>query len=159
MLYYLQEILKTLYNEPVRTVVLAPFYSHKNARLYPRYKPHWELTYRDVMCEDVYMAGLQPNLMADILKDGNHSSYLIILDRSCCDAPFVAGKNVETVYITSDINDLEPQIPLDQVISYESNTMNIQHIVDFTTKSPELCIQDYSNMEVIKNLIELIERR
>lgn len=159
MLYYLGEIIKTLYNEPVRFLVVGPYYANNLHVQYQNFIPHWELTYRDVMCENIYMAGMQQDLFKDILKDGNHSSYLIILDRSCCDDYFLEGRNVSYAAIASDIFDAPKNLESKSIISYEQGTLNIPHIADFASLSPELKIQAYSSMEIILKLIEMLEKR
>ena len=160
LVYYLQEILKTLYGVPVRLVVMEPPYAYAKASMYPRCKPHFDLTYNDVYEEDIFMAGFQPNLMQDILKNSSSVNYLIILDRSGYAIPHVYGENVEIIYCVSDIKDMEGQaIPMDRVISYSDTTMTIPFIPGFDTLSIEERMRRYSSMEITKKLIELIERR
>lgn len=158
LLYYLREIVKTLYGEPIRTVVIEPFYAYQRASLYPGYIPHWKTTYRDIYQENIYMAGLQPNMMQDILQNSNHIHFLIILDRSGCNAPFVSGSNVTTIYTVSDLTDAE-HVNSPYIISYDANTLNIPYIDNFNSLSIEEKIQKYSTMPIMKTLLDLLENR
>lgn len=157
LLYYLQEILKTLYTMPVRTVVIEPFYSYGRQALYPGYAPHWKLSYRDVYSGDIYMAGIQPKVMKDVLQNANHLHYLIILDRGGYMEPHVTGTNVSTVYTVADIKDLPENIDRKDVISYEADTLNIPFIDDFEEISPEERIQKYSSMPILQTLVNKLE--
>lgn len=157
LIYYLQEILKTLYGVPARTVVIEPYYSYGREALYPNLQPHWNLTYNDVYSGDIYMAGFQPKLMSDILQNANHVNYLIVLDRGGYRVPHIEGGNVDVVYTASDLKDVNDDIDRKRVISYSESTLNIPYIEDFNDLSPESKIQKYSSMEVIKTLIELLE--
>lgn len=156
LLYYLSEVVKTLYSEPLRRVVIGPYYSYKAAEQYKGYKPHWQLTYQDVFSSDIYMAGMQPHLLSDISQNGTHVHFLVILDRSGCNAPFLTGNNVTTIFTASDLKDAEG-IPEDRIISYSAKTLNIPHIEDFETISIEERIQKYSTMPVMHKLLELLE--
>jgi hypothetical protein len=157
LLYYLQEILKTLYGAPVRTVVIEPYYSYGRAALYPTMKPHWNLSYKDVYAGDIFMAGYQPKLMSDILQDPNHVNYLIVLDRGGYSYPHIDCGNVTVIYTASDIEDVDKTIVRDRVISYSEKTLYIPYIDDFDQLSPEEKIQKYSSMKVTKALIKYLE--
>ena len=160
LVYYLQEILKTLYSVPTRLVVIEPPYAYSRAALYPNCKPHFDLTYSDVYKEDIFMAGLQSNLMEDILNNSAAMNYLLVLDRSGYGAPHIRGEGVEIVYCVSDLKDATTlSLPTDRLISYSSTTMNIPFIERFDSLSMEERIAKYSSMPVMKSLIELIERR
>ena len=160
LVYYLQELLKTLYNVPVRLVVIEPPYAYGRAAMYPNCKPHFDLLYSDVYKEDIFMAGLQPELMQDILRNASSVNYLIILDRSGYAVPHVRGDNVEIVYCVSDSKDVtDSTIPADRIISYSEVTMNIPFIPGFDFLSVEEKMKKYSSMKIVKKLIELIERR
>lgn len=157
LVYYLKEILKTLYGVPARTVVIEPYYAYGRESLYPMFKPHWNLTYSDVYSGDIMMAGFQPKLMKDILQDSSHVQYLIVLDRGGYMTPHIEGGNVSVVYTASDMKDVPENIHKDSVISYEEDTLNIPYIEDFDKLSPEAKIQKYSSMKVIQRLINILE--
>ncbi len=157
LIYYLQEIMRTLYGCPVRSIVIEPFYSYDRISLYPGYKPHWALTYQDVYSGDIFMAGYQPKLMNDLLQNANRVNFLIVLDRGGCIAPHIVGSNVSVIYTASDIKDAYADIPLDQIISYSEDTLNIPYIEDFDELSPEDKIMKYSSMPVIKKLVNILE--
>lgn len=161
LIYYLQELLKSLYEVPVRLVVIEPPYAYGRAKYYPMCKPHFDLTYNDVRSENIFMAGMQAGLMENILKNSSSVNYLIILDRSGYAVPHVLGDNVEVVYCVSDTNDIDvgDKIPADRIISYSETTMNIPFIPGFNYLSVEEKINKYSSMTIIQKLIELIERR
>lgn len=157
LMYYVSEILKTLYGVPVRTVVIEPYYAYSRSKMYAFAKPHWNLTYQDVYAGDIYMAGFQPKVMKDILQDPNHVNYLVVLDRGGYIEPHVVGDNVTTIYTASDLKDVDAGISYSDVISYEDSTMYIPYIEDFNTLSPEDKIQKYSSMNVTKELIKHLE--
>ena len=157
LIYYLQEILKTLYGVPVRTVVIEPYYSYGRAKLYPGMKPHWNLSYRDVYAGDIYMAGFQPKLMSDILQNPNHVNYLLVLDRAGYTYPHIDCQNTTVIYTASDVKDVDAKIMRDKVISYSDETLYIPYIEDFDNLSPEEKIQKYSSMNVTKELIKCLE--
>lgn len=157
MIYYLQEILKTLYNVPVRTVAIEPYYSYGREALYPNYTPHWKLTYQDVYSGNIFMAGFQPKVMSDVLLNSNHVHYLIILDRGGYMVPHVEGSNVTYVYTASDTKDVDESVQKDKLISYSTDTLNIPYIEGFEELSLEERIQKYSSMPVIKAMINILE--
>lgn len=157
MIYYLQEILKTLYNVPVRTVAIEPYYSYGREVLYDGYTPHWKLTYQDVYSGNIFMAGFQPKLMKDILLNSNHVHYLIVVDRGGYMVPHVEGNNVSVVYTASDLKDVNEEVPKSKLISYSEDTLNIPYIDGFEDLSLEERIQKYSSMPVIKTLINILE--
>lgn len=157
LMYYVQEIIKTMYNVPVRSIVIEPYYAYGRASLYPNHVPHWELKYSDVYSGDIMMAGFQPNLMRDILKDASHVNYLIILDRGGYSVPHVNCGNCTTVYTASDLKDLEKDFDPERVISYSEETLNIPYIEGFDDLSIEDKIQKYSSMDVVKKLINILE--
>ena len=157
LIYYLQEILKTLYGAPVRFVVIEPYYAYTRKDLYPGTVPHWDMTYRDVYANNIFMAGFQPKVMTDILKDPNHLNYLIILDRAGYMEPHVVGDNVTTVYTVSDMKDAPKHAKSNEIISYDGSTLYIPFIKDFNELSPEDKIQKYSTMNVTKELIKYLE--
>lgn len=157
LLYYVEEILKTLYSVPVRSVVIEPYYSYGCEYRYPKHIPHWNLTYKDVYSEDILMAGFQPKLMRDILQDSNHVSFLIILDRGGYRVPHVQFGNVSTIYTASDIHDVPEDISKEDVISYDASTLSIPYIDGFDKLSPEDRVKIYSSMDITKKLINILE--
>lgn len=157
LIYYLQEILKTLYGMPVRTVVIEPYYAYGRAELYPNMKPHWDLTYQDVYAGDIYMAGYQPKVMTDVLKNPNHVNYLIVLDRGGYMQPHIDCANTTVIYTASDLKDINSEVPRNKVISYDEETLFIPYIENFNTLSPEDKVQKYSSMSVTKELIKYLE--
>lgn len=157
LVYYLCEILKTLYSMPVRFIVIEPYYNYGKANLYPNLKPHWNLTYRDVFSGNIFMAGFQPKLMEDILRNSSHVEYLVILDRCGMDCMHVDYMNVKTVYLASDVNDLPEGCASEDCITYDKDTLHISYIDQFETLSPESRIQMYSAMPVTQKLIEYLE--
>ncbi|MDR1523197.1 MAG: hypothetical protein LBS29_04535 [Endomicrobium sp.] len=159
LVYYLQEILKTLYSVPTRVVVIEPFYAYDSVKLYPHYIPHWKLSYKDVYKADILMVGFQPSLMEDILYNASSVEYLIILDRCHLEQQFVTGDNVEVITTMSDVNDNYDNIKLSRIISYEYSTLTIQFIKDFKDLGIEEKMIKYSSMPIMKSLLDLIERR
>lgn len=157
LVYYLQEILKTLYSVPVRLVVIEPYYAYGRSALYPNLVPHWDLTYRDVYSGDILMAGYQPKVMSDILQNPNHVNYLIVLDRAGYRSQHIDCGNVTTVYTASDLKDADSKIMRDKIISYSNDTLFIPYIEGFEKLSPEDRIQKYSSMTVTKTLIKYLE--
>lgn len=157
LVYYLQEILKTLYDTPVRVVAIEPYYSWGRNELYPGFKPHWDLSYRDVYAGNIYMAGYQPKLMRDILQNANHVNYLIVIDRGGYAYPHIDVPNMTVIHTASDVKDIPKELSRKHVISYSDNTLYIPHIDDFDSLSPESKIQKYSSMSITKELIEYLE--
>lgn len=156
LLYYLQEIMKTLYTVPVRSVVIEPFYSYGREKLYPRHQPHWNLSYRDIYSGDIFMSGVQPKVLKAVLLNSTHVHYLIILDRGGYMENHVAGSNVTTLYTVADMKDA-PEVAQDHIISYNEDTLNIPYIEDFEELSPEERIQKYSSMPVMQTLVNTLE--
>lgn len=157
LVYYLQEILKTMYSVPVRSVVIEPYYAYGRAELYPTYVPHWQLKYSDVYSGNIFMAGYQPKLMEDILKDANHVNYLIILDRGGYGHQHIVCDNCTVVVTASDLKDVKDGYASDRIISYSENTLNIPYIDGFEDLSVESKIQKYSSMSITKKLINILE--
>lgn len=157
LMYYIQEIIKTMYSAPVRSVVIEPYYAYGRAELYPNHVPHWSLKYSDVYSGNILMAGYQPKLMEDILKDANHVNYLIVLDRGGYMCPHIDCTNCTVVRTVSDLKDLKDDYDPQRVISYSDKTLNIPYIEDFDSLSPEDKIQKYSSMDVVKTLINVLE--
>jgi len=158
LLYYLQEILKTLYGVPARLLVIEPRDSYSRASLYPKCKPHTELTYAGVYTEDIFMAGYQQKLTESILSNPGEVDYLLILDRSCTDTPFVVGAGVETIYTVSDMKDIKFSCKLNALLSYSKDTLHVKYIKDFDEMSMEEKITAYSSMSTVQHLINVLER-
>lgn len=157
LLYYLSEILKTLYEVPVRVLVIEPYYSYGRELLYPYLKPHWNLKYKDVYSGDIIMSGYQPQLMNDVLKNSSHVNYLIILDRGGYRVPHVQDSNITYIYTASDLADVHDEIEKQFIISYDESTLYIPYIENFNDLSSESKIQKYSSMSVMKTLINYLE--
>ena len=95
LIYYLREILKTLYSMPTRILVVESYYATGKINQYPNLVPHHKLLERDVIKGDILMLGIQPNIMTDILKNSSNISILIVLDRGGYGYPHITGDNVE----------------------------------------------------------------
>lgn len=158
-IYYLQEILRTLYGVPCRLCVMESFYAYDNIDLYPDLVPSWDMTAEDVYSSDIFMAGYQPSLMEDILKNSSNIRYLVILDRAGGFKVHVHGENVENLYCVSDVNDMGNFQYMDRVISYSPSTLNIPHVKGFDKKTNEEKVSAYSSMEIMKTVIELLEAK
>lgn len=159
LVYYLKEIMKTLYAMPTRILVIEGYYAEGKIPLYPNLVPHHNLIERDVIKGDVLMLGMQPNIMQDILKNSSNISILIILDRGGYSVPHVTGPNVEMLYTVSDLKDVPDGVPLGRVISYENTTQFIKYIKDFDKMDTSARISEYSSMSIVKNIIALLERK
>lgn len=159
LVYYLKEILKTLYGMPTRILTIENYYADGKIPLYPNLKPHHNLIERDVIKGDILMLGMQPKLMENILKNSSNISILIILDRGGYSYPHVTGDNVETIYTFSDLKDKPGWIPNGRVISYEEDTLWIDYIKDFDTLDVAGKISKYSSMDVVKHIVQLLERK
>lgn len=158
-LYYLQEILRTLYGVPCRMCVMEPFYAYDRVNLYKGMKPSWDMTADDVYSSDIFMAGYQPRLIEDILKNSSNVRYLIVLDRLGDFGIHVHGSNVEEIYTVSDVNDLGKCDFMDRIISYNADTLNIPHIQGFDARTNAEKMSLYSSMQSMQSIIELLERR
>lgn len=157
LLYYLQEIMKTMYTCPCRAVVIEPYYSYGRERLYEGYKPHWSLSYQDVYSGNIFMAGIQPKVMKDVLQNSSHVHYLVVLDRGGYMSTHVQGRNVSTLYTMADINDLPEGVKIEDTISYNEESLNIPYIEGFEEMSPEQRIQKYSSMPILQTLVNKLE--
>ena len=159
LLYYLKEILKTLYGVPAREVVIGPYYSYGGIKLYPGLQPSFDLSYSQLYQSDIYMPGFQPGVMSDILKNPSNVEYLIVLDRCGFEVPHILGDGVEYVYTMSDLEDNFDRLDPRRIISYSHSTLYIPHIEGFNELSVEDRMVRYSSMKIIKHLIELLEHR
>lgn len=159
LIYYLKEILKTLYSMPTRILVIESYYASGKIPLYPNLVPHHELIERDVIKGDILMLGMQPNIMEDVLKNASNISILIVLDRAGYSVPHISGDNVEMLYTVSDLKDIPEGVPLGRVISYSEQTQFIKYIKNFDTLDTSAKISEYSSMGIIKNIISLVEKK
>lgn len=159
LIYYLKEIMKTLYSMPTRIVVIENYYADGKIPLYPNLVPHHKSIERDVIKGDILMLGMQPNMMKDILQNSTAISLLIVLDRGGYSVPHIVGDNVEILYTVSDIKDIPEGIPMGRVISYSEKTQYIKYIKDFDNLDTTEKISAYSSMQLVKNIIQLIERK
>lgn len=158
-IYYLQEIMRTLYSVPCRLCVMEPFYAYDSIRLYEGLKPSWDLTAEDVYSSDIFMAGYQPSLVQDILKNSSNVRYLIVLDRVGGSQVHINGDNVEVFYCVSDANDMAEFEDKSRIISYSTETSNIQHIPGFDSKTNEEKMGAYSSMPLMQRVIDIMEER
>lgn len=159
LVYYLKEILKTLYGMPTRILVVESYYANGKIRQYPNLTPHHELIERDVLKGDILMLGMQPNIMQDILKNASNISILIVLDRAGYETPYITGDNVEILYTASDLKDVPDNIPSGRIISYDESTQFIKFIKDFDQMDMSARISAYSSMNIVKRIIQLLERK
>lgn len=159
LIYYLKEILKTLYAMPARILVIEGYYASGKIAQYPNLTPHHELIERDVIKGDILMLGVQPNILQDILKNASNISILIVLDRAGYEVPHIVGDNVEVLYTVSDTKDIPPGIPNGRVISYSDTTQFIKYIKNFDEMDTSARISEYSSMHIVKNIISLLERK
>lgn len=158
-IYYLQEILKTLYGVPARVLVIEPYYAYKRSRMYPSLKPHWDLKYSDVYESDIFMAGFQPELAKDIMQNSSAYNYLIVLDRDGLEKPHFINDKVEVLYTVSDLKDVPEGIDPTRIITYNGEHLSIDFIKGFNKMSSEEKIGAYSSMPMMKAVIDLMERR
>lgn len=159
LIYYLKEILKTLYGMPARILVIEGYYADGRIPMYPNLVPHHQLIERDIIKGDILMLGMQPNMMQDILKNASNISILIVLDRAGYSVPHISGENVEVLYTVSDLNDIPAGIPLGRVISYSDTTQFIKYVKGFNDLDASARISEYSSMSIVKNIIKLLERK
>ena len=159
LVYYLKEILKTLYAMPTRILVIEGYYASGKITQYPTLVPHHELIERDVIKGDILMLGVQPNILQDILKNASNISILIVLDRGGYEVPHIVGDNVEVLYTVSDIQDIPQGVPAGRVISYDQSTQFIKYIKNFNMMDTSARISEYSSMNVVKNIISMLEKK
>ena len=160
LVYYLQEILRSLYSMKCRLVVMEPFNAHDKYVEYPNLVPTWSCSKLDIVSSDIFMAGIQSLTMSDILKNASNIKYLIILDRTGDTKVHVTGSNVEPLYMLSSYEDksLYQQIPEDRIISYSADSLNIPYIPEFDEMPSEKKMGVYSSLPIMKTLIEMLER-
>lgn len=158
-IYYLQEILKTLYTVPARLLVLESAFAYDKARLYPNCKNHMDMTVQDAFSGDIFCAGASPFLINDVLKNSSRYPYLIILDRTGWRDNIVQGKDVETYYTVSDLNDMSDRFyqDLDHIISYNEQTLYINYIEGFDDLDIQAKMSKYSSMDIMIKTINLLE--
>ena len=100
-----------------------------------------------------------PKTMEGILKNPSNVEYLIVLDRCGMGVPHIIGDDVEYVYTMSDPADNYDDLPASRIISYFHETLHIPHIEGFDDLSNEDKVMRYSNMQITKFLIGLLEKR
>lgn len=159
LIYYLKEILKTLYAMPTRILVIEGYYAAGKIPQYPNLTPHHNVLERDVIKGDILMLGMQPKMMEDILKNSSNISILIVLDRGGYATPHIHGSNVELMYTASDLKDVPEGVPMGRVISYSEQTQFIKYIKDFDKLDMSARISAYSSMQIVKNIISMLEKR
>lgn len=159
LIYYLKEILKTLYAMPTRILVIEGYYAAGKIPQYPNLTPHHNVLERDVIKGDILMLGMQPKMMEDILKNSSNISILIVLDRAGYAVPHIHGSNVELLYTASDLKDVPEGVPMGRVISYSDTTQFIKYIKDFDKLDMSARISAYSSMQIVKNIISMLEKR
>ena len=159
-LHYVNQTLMSLYNSPVRNVVIEAAGAYERSILYPGFMRHNELSIIDIISADIYMYGFQSNLMKDILKNPERVNFLIILDRGMWHKPHISGSRVELVYTISDLEDirnLSVTATKNRVISYSPDTLFIPHSDDFVKMSSEERIQYYSSTKIMREIINMLE--
>lgn len=159
LVYYLKEILKTLYAMPTRILVIEGYYAAGKIPQYPNLTPHHNVLERDIIKGDILMLGMQPKMMEDILKNSSNISILIVLDRGGYAVPHISGPNVEVLYTASDLKDVPEGVPLGRVISYSETTQFIKYIKEFESMDMSARISAYSSMQIVKNIISMLEKR
>lgn len=162
LVYYIQEVLKTIYSQGSRLIVIESPYATTKQYMYPNLDNYMNLTYSSVQSKDIYMAGFQYKLMLDILKNPSNSNYLIIFDKSGGIEPFITGQNVKYIYTMSDINlDMPPDQKLsrDDIISYNKDGLYIPYIKNFSEISMNDKINKYSSMNVLKYIIAKLNNK
>lgn len=152
----LQEILKLLFNIPTRVLVIEGYYATGKVSLYPKLKPHYSLTEKDVLMNDILMLGYQPKIFKDIMRNPSNISILIILDRGGYYSPHLFGDNVEYLFTASDPSDVKSDVPMSRIISYKEDTLFIPHIKGFEKLSPNEKVQKYSSLKIIKQIVSLL---
>lgn len=158
-LYYLKEILKTLYNMPTRFLVIENYYADGKIPLYPNLVPHKTIIERDVIKGDILMLGMQPKIMGDVLRNASGISILIVLDRGGYKVPHIKGSNVEVIYTVSDLKDKPKWVPNGRCISYSESTLFIPYIEGFEESDMASRISTYSSMKITKDIIKLLEKK
>lgn len=158
LIKYLMEILKTLQGIPTRLLVIEAQDAIGKGRLYPDCKHFVDLSLDDVFNQNIFMSGFQNHIAESILKNPSSVEYLIVLDRSGSEDPFIYGHNVEQLTTVSDLKDLQNTNDLSRVISYSKDTLYIPHIDNFNELNAEVRIREYSSLSIMRSLIDLLER-
>lgn len=156
--YYIQEIIKTMYGTPARLLVMEARDAASRAYMYPTCVPYTQLTYNDIYLSDIFLAGFQPKLVDSIVSDPSKIEYLIVVDRTGWETPYIIGGNVEHIYTVSDMKDIRFNCPLSQVMSYSEETLHVKHIKGFDKMNMDERIKSYSSMSSMKHIINLMER-
>ena len=156
LIYYLKEILRVIYQMPVRVLVIESYYATSKVDLYPNLVPHYKLKERDVVSGDILMLGMQPKLMKDILKNPSKISILIVLDRAGFKVPHIVTDNVEYFYTVSDIKDRPKEVPMARCISYSADSLNIPLIDNFDVLDPTMKMGKYSSLPIVKQIVDVL---
>lgn len=156
LVYYLKEILRVVYQMPVRVLTIESYYATSKIELYPYLTPHYKLKERDVVSGDILMLGVQPKLMRDILKNPSNISILIVLDRDGYQVPHIIDDNVEYFYTVSDVKDRPSNVPEARTISYSPTTLNIPLISGFDKLDPTAKVGKYSSLSIVKKIIDVL---
>lgn len=156
LIYYLKEILRVVYQMPVRVLTIESYYATGKVQLYEYLTPHYSLKERDVVSGDILMLGVQPKLMRDILKNPSNISILIVLDRAGYQVPHIIDNNVEYFYTVSDVDDRPDNVPEARTISYSSSTLNIPLIEGFNSLDPTAKMGRYSSLPIVKKIIDVL---
>lgn len=159
LIHYLQEYLKLTYGYPARFVVTEPIGAYNRFELYPMCSNSLNITDRDVGRNDIFMTGFDQGIMRTVLKNPSNAAYLIVLDRSGFDKPFLRGDKVKVIYTASELSDVRAGIVESDIISYSKKTMNIPYIENFDKLTPEGRIAKYSDTEILGQIISILESR
>lgn len=154
LIFYIQEVVRALYNVPVRLLVIEANYADNRSIYYPTCKNR--LTYTDVANSDIFVSGFQQKIIQDVLKNPNAYPYLIVLDRTMTNDIYLKGSKISTLYTASDIKDLNGFIPLNQLISYSADTLHINFIKNFDKLSFSEKVNKYSSMAIFKHIVSNI---
>lgn len=155
-MYYLQQIIVTLFSMPCRFLVIEPYGANGKITQYPRHIPHHTLTTNDVISGDILMMGFQPKLAENIARNGSHISILLVLDRDGSTDIHFEGKNVEVMFVGSDPMELVG-LPRDRCISYPNAGCHcIPEIADFYNYNATERLSLYSSMSLMQSIIRLI---
>ncbi|WP_105614131.1 hypothetical protein [Vallitalea okinawensis] len=142
-LYYLQEVIRFKRGVSSPLVVIESHYADHKKYLYPY--------------ADLYMAGINLELLKGFMVKAMDTPFLIILDRSGLKEPCLKGEVVEVFYTVSDLNDLTLSLPFNKIISYEDSTLYVPHKKGFNALSSKEKIDYYTSMKTMKYFLRLLE--
>lgn len=157
LVYYLQQILRVMYNMPARVVVIESYYADGKIYQYPKLVPHHQVTDADILSGDILMLGMQPNMMEAILQNASNVSFLIVLDRAGYSQPHIIGDNVEYLYTVSDHKEIPPYLEPMRCITYNPDgNLNIPYVEAFEQLDDSGKMSLYSSMPIVHAIIDLI---